>query len=135
MYSKFVKPVVRSPEEIYPTCLERSGMGKFSIPPTSKRVGWEKFLSHLPRWDRTLADTSLLSDADARARAGIGHTARPRPSQVAVADSPMVCDDSIMICQYGLGRDGRLASADRRLVCGAESRSGLLTVVTTSRSM
>ena len=58
MYSKFVKTVVKSPEEIYPTCLERSGMGKFSIPPTSKKVGWGKFLSHLPRWDRILADTS-----------------------------------------------------------------------------
>ena len=55
MYSKFVKTVVKSPEEIYPTCLERSGMGKFSIPPTSKKVGWGKFLSHLPRWDRILA--------------------------------------------------------------------------------
>ena len=56
MYSKFVKTVVKSPEETYPTCLERSGMGKFSIPPTSKKVGWGKFLSHLPRWDRILAE-------------------------------------------------------------------------------
>jgi hypothetical protein len=57
VYSKFVKLVVKSPEEIYPTCLEGSGMpmGKFSIPPASKKVGWEKFLSHLPRWDRILA--------------------------------------------------------------------------------
>ena len=59
MYSKFVKTVVKSPEEIYPTCLERSGMGKFSIPPTSKKVGWGKFLSHLPRWDRILAELQM----------------------------------------------------------------------------
>jgi hypothetical protein len=49
MHAKFVKVFVKSREEIYPTCLERSGMvpkvfyptylekggmGKFSIPPT-----------------------------------------------------------------------------------------------------
>jgi hypothetical protein len=50
MYSKFGKAVVKSPEEVYHTCLEleRSGMGKFSIPPTSKKVGWEKFLPTYP---------------------------------------------------------------------------------------
>ena len=45
MHSKFVKSVVKSPEETDPTCLEGRGMmGKFSIPlaPTSKKLGWEK---------------------------------------------------------------------------------------------
>ncbi len=29
------------------------------IPPASKKVGWENFLSQLPRWDRILAAGSV----------------------------------------------------------------------------
>ena len=49
MYSKFVK--------IGPNFLSHLRRKRWdgSIPPASKKVGWEKFLSHLPRWDRNLA--------------------------------------------------------------------------------
>ena len=73
MHAKFVKVVVKSPEEIYPACLERGGMGKFSIPPTSKKVGWEKLLSHLPRWDRILAEAATGTETVARSSTARGY--------------------------------------------------------------